>query len=139
MIMPPPHHFENLEGLSLSIAKSLVNTLYCFSECTYTIKHPNDVMVGNRKIAGILIESATFGEKIMSMVLGMGVNFCQTEKDFCDDRLYDATSLYMETGEYPDRTKFLISLLEHIRNTVDAELYVKCPVFNGCRISKNKK
>ena len=139
VILPPPHHFERIEGLSILIAKTLVDTLKCFADCRFTIKHPNDVMVNNRKIAGILVETATKADKIQSMVLGMGVNFCQTDEDFAHDNLFDATSLFSETGTAPDRTKFLVSFLEHLKISIDAELYVKHQVCPCCCISQEKK
>jgi BirA family biotin operon repressor/biotin-[acetyl-CoA-carboxylase] ligase len=38
------------------------------------IKWPNDVLVGDRKLAGVLTESATAGERLEWVVVGVGVN-----------------------------------------------------------------
>lgn len=41
------------------------------------IKWPNDIYVGNKKIAGILIENSIKGNKLYSSVLGIGLNLNQ--------------------------------------------------------------
>ena len=46
------------------------------------IKHPNDVMAGGRKIAGILIEPRLGGGRIEHAVVGIGVNLAQDEGDW---------------------------------------------------------
>ena len=54
-----------------------------------TCKWPNDVLVEGRKVAGILVETATEGERLEWMVLGVGVNIaCHPE-----DTPFPATSL----------------------------------------------
>ena len=59
-----------------------------------TIKWPNDIMAGNRKISGILIENSVKGKLINHSIIGIGINVNQ--KKFND--LPNATSLIMETG-----------------------------------------
>ena len=59
-----------------------------------TIKWPNDIMAGNGKISGILIENSVKGKLINHSIIGIGINVNQ--KKFND--LPNATSLFMETG-----------------------------------------
>ena len=59
-----------------------------------TIKWPNDIMAGNGKISGILIENSVKGKLINESVIGVGINVNQ--KKF--DELPNATSLLIETG-----------------------------------------
>ena len=59
-----------------------------------TIKWPNDIMTGNQKISGILIENSVKGKFINHSVIGVGINVNQ--KKFKD--LPNATSLLIETG-----------------------------------------
>ncbi len=59
-------------------------------------KWPNDVLVGGRKVAGILLESATVGGGIVDWVIvGVGVNVARHP----DDTSYAATSLAAEGAE----------------------------------------
>ena len=55
--------------------------------------HPNDVMVGGRKVAGILPEAA--GERV---VLGIGVNVNQGEDELPAETVKPPTSLRIELG-----------------------------------------
>ncbi|MFN0015858.1 MAG: biotin--[acetyl-CoA-carboxylase] ligase [Saprospiraceae bacterium] len=60
-----------------------------------TIKWPNDIYLGDRKTAGILIQNNVSGQFLQSSVVGIGLNANQTA--FPPDVL-KATSLALETG-----------------------------------------
>ncbi|MEN9332308.1 MAG: hypothetical protein RLZZ94_1398 [Bacteroidota bacterium] len=45
------------------------------------IKWPNDILVNNKKIAGLLIENSLKGDKISSSIVGIGLNLNQEWKD----------------------------------------------------------
>jgi BirA family transcriptional regulator, biotin operon repressor / biotin---[acetyl-CoA-carboxylase] ligase len=60
------------------------------------IKWPNDLLIGNKKTAGILIENSVFGEKLQSSVVGVGININQVA---FPGHLPEATSLAIETGK----------------------------------------
>lgn len=61
------------------------------------IKWPNDIMIGNKKIAGILIENKIAGKEIRSSIIGIGLNVYQ--KDFASEIASKATSLALENPE----------------------------------------
>ena len=85
------------------------------------IKWPNDVVVGRRKIAGILAESRGSDPRIREMVMGIGVNVNQTADDFgpLADR---ATSVRVEAGEVVDRVPILAAILEGFERRYGAVL-----------------
>lgn len=75
------------------------------------IKWPNDILVNNKKISGILAESVIVGSKLKGLVLGFGVNLnCNQEK--LDLINQPATSLDIETGMKIDRDIFLNKILD---------------------------
>ncbi len=115
LVVPPPLDAGNLDGLTVQTAGALVRALKRFAVLPFEIKHPNDVTVNGRKIAGILFESVTRGEEIMSLILGMGVNLFQSREDFINDGLTDATSLLIEAGYVPDVKCILESFLEEFK------------------------
>ncbi len=77
------------------------------------IKWPNDILVGERKICGILIENSISGSKIMHSVIGIGLNVNQ--KQF-KAGIPDPTSLSIEKGCHFDRN----NLLEDFRSAMES-------------------
>jgi BirA family biotin operon repressor/biotin-[acetyl-CoA-carboxylase] ligase len=80
------------------------------------VKWPNDVLVGERKIAGILVERLET-EAGPAAVVGVGLNTSIREDEL---PVPQATSLAIETGQDPDRTEVIFELLSSIRETYDA-------------------
>lgn len=66
--------------LSQCIALALRDTLLCFG-IESLIKWPNDVYVGSRKIAGVLVELDYSGKNIEQAIIGIGLNVNQAK--FC--------------------------------------------------------
>ncbi len=64
-----------------------------------TIKWPNDIYVGKKKVGGILIQNVLSGKRIDHMVIGIGINVNQSI--FSKD-LPNPTSLFMLTGRESD-------------------------------------
>src|SRR5262245_63852525 len=62
------------------------------------LKWPNDLLVGERKLAGILVEATSSGARVESLVLGIGVNLAS---DPPQELRGAATSVRVETGHAP--------------------------------------
>jgi BirA family biotin operon repressor/biotin-[acetyl-CoA-carboxylase] ligase len=77
---------------------------------------PNDLVAGmNRKVGGVLTESAVVDATIDYLVLGIGVNVSMEPDDFPDQIRSTATSLSME-GEAPDPVDLLEGFLGGFRD-----------------------
>jgi len=68
-----------------------------------SVKWPNDVLLNDRKICGILTEMQIRGNRVQSVVLGIGLNLYLEEDDFPQGLVEQATSLLIETGKHTDR------------------------------------
>jgi BirA family biotin operon repressor/biotin-[acetyl-CoA-carboxylase] ligase len=79
------------------------------------LKWPNDVLVGGRKISGVLSELVV-GE-VPSVVVGAGVNLTMTEEQL---PVPTATSLVLAGAEHPDADGVLSTYLREFRSLVDA-------------------
>src|SRR5262249_51411176 len=102
-----------LPELSLVAGGAVADTISAETGLPTTVKHPNDVLVNGRKVAGILAE-AVDGR----VVLGVGVNVSQTEDDLPDEVVTPATSLALE-GAAVDRAKLLAAILERLETRYD--------------------
>ncbi|HEY6333232.1 MAG TPA: biotin--[acetyl-CoA-carboxylase] ligase [Blastocatellia bacterium] len=98
--------------MTLASAIAVAETLMTGFGASADIKWPNDVMISNRKVCGILMETATEADLIDYAVLGIGVNLGQAE--FPDDIRDYATSLLIETGRQVTPEEFLAPLLERL-------------------------
>ncbi|WP_411721897.1 biotin--[acetyl-CoA-carboxylase] ligase [Mycetocola sp.] len=81
------------------------------------LKWPNDVLVGGRKISGVLSELVV-GEA-PSVVVGAGVNLSMTEEQL---PVPTATSLVLAGAEHPDADGVLSTYLREFRGLVDSFL-----------------
>jgi BirA family biotin operon repressor/biotin-[acetyl-CoA-carboxylase] ligase len=71
------------------------------------IKWPNDVMVGGRKLAGVLVETSWTSDQLDYAVLGVGVNVNTRFDDAPDEVRVRATSLREASGQELDREAVL--------------------------------
>lgn len=76
------------------------------------IKWPNDVLLGGRKVAGVLVEAVVAGSKVEAVVVGVGVNVHQ--RSFAPEIAERATSIALHAKKPPDRAAILADLLEGI-------------------------
>jgi BirA family biotin operon repressor/biotin-[acetyl-CoA-carboxylase] ligase len=80
------------------------------------LRWPNDVLIGPRKVAGILVESQSGGEGFA--VVGIGINVHQRE--FSARLATPATSLDLEAGRRVSRQAVLVALLRALERETQA-------------------
>ncbi len=79
---------------------------------TPQIKWPNDILLNGKKSAGILIETTWSGDKVDSVVVGMGINILSTSVPPQEFLQFPATSLEDELGkETPSREEILFNII----------------------------
>ncbi|MFA5515842.1 MAG: biotin--[acetyl-CoA-carboxylase] ligase [Desulfuromonadales bacterium] len=79
-----------------------------------TVKWPNDILLGGKKVAGLLNELNAETERVHYVILGIGVNLNMRSDQFPQDLRYPATSVAIEKGEPISRLAFVRSLLRHV-------------------------
>ena len=80
---------------------------------TPSIKWPNDVRIGGKKVAGILIETDTGIGRLRYAVVGIGVNV-NLDASGHPEIASTATSVSAESGGHIDGTRVLRAVLEHL-------------------------
>jgi BirA family biotin operon repressor/biotin-[acetyl-CoA-carboxylase] ligase len=98
-----------LPGLSLAAGVAVAEALTRTAGLAPRLKWPNDVLLGGRKLAGVLLESRLSGEQATT-VLGVGVNLSQ--RLFPADLAQRATSIWLASGRLVDRDVLLAALLD---------------------------
>ncbi len=83
------------------------------------IKWPNDVLAGERKIAGILTELASEPERVHWAVVGIGVNVNAAATDFPPELRELATSVLIERGAPAPRALFVAACLTALEDWLD--------------------
>jgi BirA family biotin operon repressor/biotin-[acetyl-CoA-carboxylase] ligase len=81
------------------------------------IKWPNDVLLGELKVCGILAEAEIEGGKPSTVVLGVGINVNLRADEFPSEISQTATSLLATTGRSFDRLEIIAGLLPHFART----------------------
>lgn len=91
-----------LTGLAVSKA---INKL-CLTDCK--IKWPNDVVINNKKLCGILSEVLFQGDDVY-IILGIGINVDSSV--FPDEISFKATSIFRETGRFVEKNTLISEIL----------------------------
>ena len=113
ILFKDPFVFDNYESLSLISATSIWEILSKKVK-NVSIKWPNDIMVNNKKICGILLESR-ISNQIDGLVLGIGLNV--NNSSFNPD--LNATSIFLETNIKEDIDSLLIQIVQRIFNNIE--------------------
>jgi len=84
-----------------------------------SIKWPNDILIGGRKVAGILAEMADGTAAAPCILLGIGINV-NTPLDRLPERpIYPATSLALEAGHAVSRAALLAAWLQRVEHWLE--------------------
>lgn len=108
---------ERLPELTGVAARACAEAIAALTGLEPVLKFPNDVLVHERKVAGILAEA-----REGRIVLGIGINVNVTADELPQDVDRAATSLLVESGREHDRVELLAELLERLERRYEAWL-----------------
>jgi BirA family biotin operon repressor/biotin-[acetyl-CoA-carboxylase] ligase len=97
--------------ITLMAAVATADAIEKFSGLPPMIKWPNDILLRDRKVAGLLNEIHSEMDRIHFVILGIGVNLNMDGKMFRKEIRTVATSLKIEIGRRVSRKAFLQFLL----------------------------
>jgi BirA family transcriptional regulator, biotin operon repressor / biotin---[acetyl-CoA-carboxylase] ligase len=113
IFLRPEIEADEFPLLSFIAAIAVAETIQPLLEkASIDIKWPNDVLVNERKISGVLIESASINNSAPRVIVGIGVNL--NHESFPEELQQTATSLWIESGENFNVEKFRNSLLDRV-------------------------
>jgi BirA family biotin operon repressor/biotin-[acetyl-CoA-carboxylase] ligase len=127
---------DQLWRLNQMISVTLIAVLETYIDFEQLkIKWPNDILLRERKIAGILIQNQLSGEKIEHSVIGIGININQKVFEQTIENIFPPTSLSLETGtdfelsailnRFCERANFFYEHLQHSSESYLENLYLE--------------
>lgn len=107
LVLRPSLMAEDSPIISLVVALGIAEGLEQRYGVKAGLKWPNDLLVGGRKICGILAEAEFVKRRVRFVVVGIGLNVLAGRNDFPAELASTATSLRLETDEEIARTDVL--------------------------------
>jgi len=123
VLLRPQMALESALWLSLATGLAVQAAIRATTKLAPDIRWPNDILIGDKKCAGILVESSTTPPHSDSpamlrfVVIGVGINV--NHEEFPPELTALATSLQKETGRSWDRSHLLTSFLRELASQID--------------------
>lgn len=117
VILRPPILPVSASQLTFLSAVAVARAIEEVTSLSTRIKWPNDILVNENKVAGLLNEMSAETDTIHWVVLGIGVNINMAREQFPADLRHPASSLLLEKGSPVSRVAFtrsLISILDFL-------------------------
>jgi BirA family biotin operon repressor/biotin-[acetyl-CoA-carboxylase] ligase len=106
-----------IQKITLLAGLTVAKTLRTFYKINAVLKWPNDVLVGDKKICGILTEGTFEGERPLYVVVGIGLNANIDEEALPEELRSKATSI----KKLIRKEVSIIELLRHLLKTLDQD------------------
>ena len=110
--LKPNKNIIEYKNLTIKIAECIKNAINKKYKICLDIKEPNDLLLNNKKICGILTETIVQSEIVKELIIGIGFNVNQEQ--FNDEIVDIATSLKKETEKEYLREEIVISLCDEL-------------------------
>ncbi len=119
VLLRPELSIERVQGIVLLSAVSMVEAIKKKTGLDAGIKWPNDILIGWKKVAGVLLETHIEGGRTAFVMLGAGVNVNNDVRDLPAGLLMPATSLKEEAGDRVDAGGILEAFLDYFAGSYD--------------------
>ncbi|MEO6602885.1 MAG: biotin--[acetyl-CoA-carboxylase] ligase [Polyangiaceae bacterium] len=116
VLLRPRLELAQVSALTLAIGLALRDAIAPLVAPETQLKWPNDLYVGGKKLAGVLVESQLQGDRLQAVVVGVGLNVAARE--FPAEIAARATSLALLGAQRLERETLLYELLEAIARRV---------------------
>ncbi len=122
IILRPPIAVQNAPLITLMAAVATAKAAKGISGLQPRIKWPNDLLINNKKVAGLLNELKSKAGEVDFVILGIGINVNMTLEMIPEEMRPIATSLREELGYDISRVEFLSALLREVEGEYQAFL-----------------
>ena len=108
-----------LSWLPLMAALGAAEAIEAVGPLSIGVKWPNDLLINERKVGGILCESGTATGGGPFQVVGLGINVNGVPEDFPEDLRGMATTLRHESGGFIDRNRLIAQVLQELESCLE--------------------
>jgi BirA family biotin operon repressor/biotin-[acetyl-CoA-carboxylase] ligase len=115
-VVRPPLPLVDVPPMTLAIGVGLCDAARAVG-APAMVKWPNDALVGGKKLAGVLVEAHSQGQRLDAVIVGIGVNL--TPAAMPPELADIAISLEQAAGAPVDRAAFIEQLLAHVERWID--------------------
>lgn len=116
VLLRPQLPAVHLPLLPLAVGLAVAEAIHAVAGVTVDLRWPNDLLIGPRKVGGILVEAKNARGAVEFVVAGIGINVHQ--RAFDSDLAAIATSLDLEAAKRVSRQNLLAALLESLEREV---------------------
>jgi len=120
ILLRPALHPTECPGLTLLSGLAIARSIRKSLELPAVIKWPNDILVKQRKVCGILTEMSAEMDRVHYVVIGIGINANVDMKELPEDIRNIATSLKAEAVREISRTELIRTMLEELEIILDS-------------------
>lgn len=106
----------DIQAITLAASSAVCKAIEPFTSIKPGIKWPNDILLGNKKVCGILTEMTAEPDRVHSIIVGIGLNVLQNEEDFTDQLRETATSIALNSTVKVSRYVLAIRILEEFED-----------------------
>lgn len=112
ILLKPEMSADKVTQITLLCGLAVCNAINKATNIGAKIKWPNDVVVQNKKICGILCEGVFDGTNTNNIIAGIGINV--QNSNFPDDIKDKATSIFTVTNKLFDKGYIVLNVLEEL-------------------------
>jgi BirA family biotin operon repressor/biotin-[acetyl-CoA-carboxylase] ligase len=116
LLLRPELHPSQVHSLTLAASVAVARVLEPLNIPGCGIKWPNDILIGGKKVCGILTEMSAEMDRVAWVIIGIGLNVNHTAQDFPEDLKELATSLYLSRGidEFLERSSLAANMINQL-------------------------
>ena len=114
LILRPPITASEAHSITITSAAAVAQAIRNIARIPASIKWPNDVIIGDKKVSGILTEMRTENQRVSFLVVGIGVTVNIPRKRLPAEIADIATSLSAELGHNTSRIALLQEILRQL-------------------------
>ena len=114
VLLRPNLRPQEATQLTVISATALRRAIKTVTGVTVEIKWPNDLLIGGKKVVGILTEMSAEVDRVRHIILGIGVDVNQDAAEFAPELRSIATSLKLASGEEICRAELATEILREL-------------------------